>query len=185
LATAASASTAKRAETEVNDQRVKIQSNEQALYGGSVKNPKELEDLQMESESLGRYLETLEDRYLETMLEQEEAENAQERSAASLEEAKSHQDKLHTELIAEREEIDRRLSNLVDEREAALASVSDDDLSIYEKLRTQLHGVAVAALNGDGCGACGLTLPASSRQLVTSGDELIRCGQCGRILYGG
>ncbi len=184
-ATASAGTAAKRAENEFEDQRLKLQNTEQALYGGSVKNPKELEDLQMEAESLKRHLETLEDRYLTAMLEQEQAETEQEASSVSLNAAKDRQADLHAELVSEREEIDQRLGNLDTEREAAIASVSDDDLRIYEELRTQLGGVGVVLLDGDSCGACGLTLPASSRQLVSGGNELIRCGQCSRILYGG
>ncbi len=184
-ATAATITAARHAENEVDDQRLKLQRTEQSLYGGGVTNPKELEDLQMESESLKRHLETLEDRYLSVMLEEEEAEIAQEQSSAALKEAESRQEILNAELITERDEIDQRLANLETEREAALASVADEDLATYEKLRTQLGGVGIVILDGDSCGACGLTLPASSRQLVTSGDELIRCGQCSRILYGG
>jgi predicted nucleic acid-binding Zn-ribbon protein len=183
--TGASGTAARHAENEVDDQRAKLQNTEQALYGGSVKDPKELEDLQMESESLKRHLETLEDRYLAAMMEQEEAENKQEQSLASLDAAKSRQVDQHAELLSERDGIDQRLANLDTEREAALASIADEDLETYEQLRTQLGGVAVIALNGDSCGACGLTLPASSRQLVSSGDDLIRCSQCSRILYGG
>ncbi|GMR09758.1 MAG: zinc ribbon domain-containing protein [Anaerolineae bacterium] len=176
---------ARRAENQVQDQRHKLKSSEQALYGGSVKNPKELEDLQMESDSLKRHLETLEDHYLEVMLDQDEAESARTQSLASLEAAEAGKASLHAELISERESINDRLASLQAEREVALASVSEQDQDTYEGLRTRLGGVAVVVLNGDSCGACGLTLSVSSRQLVGSADELIRCTQCGRILYGG
>ena len=176
---------AKRAENEVEDQRIKIQNTEQALYGGSVSDPRELEDLQMESDSLKRHLETLEDRYLEVMLQQDETESVLAESSASLEAAEARQASLHTELNSEREGVGDRLANLEAEREVALGSISEQDLETYEGLRTRLNGVAVVVLNGDSCGACGLTLSASSRQLVGSGDELIRCIQCSRILYGG
>ena len=175
----------KRAENEVEDQRIKIQNTEQALYGGNVSDPRELEDLQMESDSLKRHLETLEDRYLEIMLQQDETESALAASAASLKTAEARQASLHTDLNSEREGVDDRLANLEAEREVALGSISEQDLETYEGLRTRLNGVAVVVLNGDSCGACGLTLSASSRQLVGSGDELIRCIQCSRILYGG
>ena len=180
-----SKSAAKRAENAVEDQRLKIQSTDQALYGGSVTNPKELEDLQMESESLKRHLETLEDRYLEVMLEQDEAESAQRLSAQALETGENDQATLHADLLAEQGDIEARMANLDGEREVALASVSDGDLETYDGLRSRLGGVAIVALNGDSCGACGLTLSASMRQLVGSGDELTRCSQCNRILYGG
>jgi len=174
-----------RAENEVEDQRLKVQNNEQGLYGGNVQNPKELEDLQMESTSLKRHLETLEDHYLEVMLEQDEVQSSVARSSASLKSAEADQAIEHGGLITERESIDNRLANLDAEREVALASVAEIDQETYEGLRARLGGVAVAVLDGDSCGVCGLTLSASSRQLVGSGDEIIRCIQCGRILYGG
>ena len=183
--TGAASTAARHAENQVDDQRVKLQTTEQSLYGGSVTDPKELEDLQMEAESLKRHLATLEDHYLAAMFEQEEAENSQEQIATSLEEAQDRQVDQHAELLSEREDIEQRFVNLDTEREAAIASVSDEDLKTYERLRAQLGGVAVIALNGDSCGACGLTLPASSRQLVSGGDDLVRCSQCSRILYGG
>ena len=63
----------KQAETKVNDQRIKIEQSEAILYGGSVRNPKELQDLQSEVAALKRFLETLEERQLETMLAVDEA----------------------------------------------------------------------------------------------------------------
>ncbi|MFQ5942360.1 MAG: zinc ribbon domain-containing protein [Anaerolineales bacterium] len=184
-AMADSSAAARRAENDVEDQRLKIQNTEQALYGGDVKNPKELEDLQMESDSLKRHLETLEDRYLEAMLEQDEKENALKVSSAALEATETRLASLHKDLISEQENHNERLASLEAEREVALASMSNQDSSTYEALRTRLMGVAVVELNGDSCGACGLTLSASSRQLVVSGDELVNCTQCSRILYGG
>lgn len=178
-------SAAKRAKLEVEDQRLKIQNTDEALYGGAVTNPKELEDLQMESQALKRYLETLEDRYLESMLEQDEADEAVNEASNSLETAEKQRADLNKDLIAERDGIDSKLENLSAEREVAIASISEEDLATYDELRGRLSGVAVVTLDGDSCGACGLTLSASSRQAVGTGDELTRCTQCGRILYGG
>ena len=49
------------AEQGVQDQRMKIERSEATLYGGKVANPKELQDLQQEGESLRKHLSTLED----------------------------------------------------------------------------------------------------------------------------
>ena len=62
----------REAEYAAQAQREKIEQTENSLYGGAVSNPKELQDLQMEAESLKRHLQTLEDRLLEVLLEQEE-----------------------------------------------------------------------------------------------------------------
>ena len=60
------------AEQKVKDQRIKIERSQAALYGGKVSNPKELQDLQQESESLKKYLSILEDQQLEAMLAMDE-----------------------------------------------------------------------------------------------------------------
>ncbi|MGD2159099.1 MAG: hypothetical protein PVG32_19635, partial [Anaerolineales bacterium] len=55
----------KEAEWNVQAQRKKIKQTEDKLYSGKVTNPKELQDLQKESLSLNRYLDTLEDHQLQ------------------------------------------------------------------------------------------------------------------------
>ena len=44
---------------------------------------------------------------------------------------------------------------------------------------------AFALVDEGTCSACGLALPGSEQQKVRSGDELVLCRQCGRILYAG
>src|SRR5574341_261584 len=63
-----------RAEENVNAQRVKIEQTEASLYGGKIRNPKELQDLQNESAAFKRFLATLEDRQLEAIIAAEDLE---------------------------------------------------------------------------------------------------------------
>src|SRR6185369_12318167 len=64
----------KNAEAEAEAQKIKIEQIEASLYGGSVHNPKELQDLQRDVASLKKHLATLEERELEAMLISEKAE---------------------------------------------------------------------------------------------------------------
>ena len=57
-------------------QQIKIEQAESSLYGGTVHNPKELQDLQNDVAALKRHLATLEERQLEAMLELDDAEQA-------------------------------------------------------------------------------------------------------------
>ena len=50
----------KQAEAEAQAQRIKIEQAEASLYGGAVRNPKELQDLQHDVASLKKHLATLE-----------------------------------------------------------------------------------------------------------------------------
>ena len=66
----------RNAEFETQQQRIKIEQTESTLYGGKVRNPKELKDLENEAAALKRHLSVLEDRQLESMLAEEELPNA-------------------------------------------------------------------------------------------------------------
>jgi predicted nucleic acid-binding Zn-ribbon protein len=173
------------AEHAVQSQRTKIKQNETALYGGSVTNPKELEDLQMEQESLKRYLATLEDRLLEAMMELDEAESAFENADAELDLVKTQSAAENADLVAEREAMQKDIERLESEREAILGNISPEDVATYEKLQDRFQGIVVAEVVGGNCSICGVDLARSKLQDIQSGSELIRCSQCNRILYSG
>jgi predicted nucleic acid-binding Zn-ribbon protein len=169
----------------VQAQRTKIKQNEAALYGGSVTNPKELEDLQMEQEALKRYLATLEDRLLETMMELDEAQEAYENADAKLDLVKVQNAAENADLVSENETLVQDIERLEAEREAVLGNISNEDLATYEKLQDRFSGIVIAAVEGGNCSICGVDLARSKMQAVQSGSELIRCSQCSRILYAG
>jgi predicted nucleic acid-binding Zn-ribbon protein len=173
------------AEHAVQSQRTKIKQNESALYGGSVTNPKELEDLQMEQESLKRYLETLEDRYLEAMMELDEAETAFENADAELDLVKAQSAAENADLVDEKKTLQKNIERQESEREAILGNISSEDLATYQKLQDRFQGIAVAKVVGGNCSICGVDLARSKMQAIQSGSELIRCSQCNRILYSG
>jgi predicted nucleic acid-binding Zn-ribbon protein len=169
-----------KADHEVESQRAKIENTQKALYGGSVTNPKELEDLQLESESLKRYLDTLEDRLLEEMVALEEAELKHAQASQKL-----------TELVARKSgEADRldllsTIKRTETEREAALSNISAEDMKTYDKFRRRFDGIALALLTSGNCGVCGVDLARSKEQEIRGGNTLVYCDQCGRILYAG
>ncbi|HKY84228.1 MAG TPA: hypothetical protein VJ160_05320 [Anaerolineales bacterium] len=173
------------AEDAVADQRRKIEETEKKLYGGSVHNPKELQELQAESEALRRHLSTLEDRQLDEMVRLEQAEQMVADARIRLELAEANAAGRDQSLRKERDELASRLGQRSEEREAAAAGITKDDMQLYQTLRKSGAGLAVAEMLDGTCGACGLTLAASARQEVGTGPGLIRCRQCGRVLYAG
>lgn len=176
---------ARSAEAALDDQRQRIEETDNKLYGGAIQNPKELQELQQESESLRRHLGTLEDRLLEAMVRLEQATEDADGRKAELERAEADRADQTKSLGAERKAVGSELDRLQVEREVAAAGVEAKDLQLYNKLRGSMGGLAVAELRDDSCGACGLTLGSSARQEVRSGAGAVRCKQCGRILYAG
>jgi uncharacterized protein len=175
----------KRAEEEVKGQQIKIDQTESTLYGGKVSNPKELQDLQKEAAALKRYRSVLEDRQLDCMLLVEEAEGEHERSLKELEEVRAKVGSQNETLILEKESLLKDLGRMEGERQATASTIEQSDLDLYNQLRIQRKGVAVAKVSDDSCAACGSTLTPSMVQSAHSPSQITRCSFCGRILYAG
>ena len=173
------------AENAVKDLKIKIEQTEAILYGGKVRNPKELQDLQAESAALKRHLVTLEDRELEGMLAVESAEY---KVAEANRELSTVQSKLasHFALLnGERLNLSGQIARLETDRQVVVGMLATDDLAVYERLRKQRRGIAVAKAADKSCSACGSPLsPALIQQAVTS-PILVHCPTCGRIIYPG
>jgi len=181
----ATRATVREAEYASQAQREKLEQTEKSLYGGTVSNPKELQDLQLESESLKRHLQTLEDRQLEVLLEQEELQEQRQTLTEQLAALQTRRSIEQAALFSEQAQLNMELDNLQAEREAATVSVAAQDLVRYEALSRKLSGLAVATLHEGTCTACGLTITPSMQQVIRGGADLVNCPQCGRILYAG
>jgi predicted nucleic acid-binding Zn-ribbon protein len=173
----------KMAEAEVNVQKIKIEQAESSLYGGNVKNPKELQDLQKDIASLKKYLGTLEDRQLESMMKAETADNQLQNAKNELEKIQARLGSEHGKLIEEQSSLFKQLEKLTEEREAAIAPIDSSLLQIYEGLRQQKRGVAVIEVIDNACTACGTTVNASVQQNARSQKQLVNCPSCGRIIF--
>ena len=175
----------KQSEADVEKQDIKINQTEASLYSGSVKNPKELQDLQMDVVSLKKHLGTLEERELEAMLQMEEAENGLQSAKVNLAGVQSNLKDQNIELENEGDALNKDLERLESERKAVTSALDDQSIKTYDGLRQQKRGVAIAILNDNACSACGTTFTASQQQSVHSASQLYYCPTCGRIVYSG
>jgi predicted nucleic acid-binding Zn-ribbon protein len=175
----------KKAEEAVQDQHIKINQSESVLYGGKVRNPKELQDLQNELAALKRFQGVLEDRQLEAMLFLEDAESEYRRVNLHLNETLARTTEEQSGLKGELSRLRKTIERLEIERQAAASAVISDNLHLYEQLRQTRRGVAVAKVSSQACGACGAFLTPALVQSAYSPDQLTRCTSCGRILYAG
>ncbi len=173
-----------KAEADVEAQRIKIEQTEASLYGGAVRNPKELEDLQDEAASLKRHLVTLEDRLLECMLAVEAAEAASRTAAEAAQALRESLMEQKRDLTQEKASLENELGRLKTEQEAVLGSIPQEAIGLYDRLREQHRGVAVSAITDNSCGACGSRLTLALVQSARSGSAMALCPSCGRILYG-
>ena len=94
--------------------------------------------------------------------------------------AKSEFDKLKEVYDEEKKDKDKELDAL---RAAAAAKAVDIESAFMERYRDiKKHSVPpLAALYGDQCGGCNMSLPSSVSRKVKAG-ELVECETCGRLL---
>ncbi len=172
-----------KSETEAKDQQIKIQQAESSLYGGAVRNPKELQDLQADIASLKKHLSALEEHELEDMIQTESAQAAVKKAHDDLDLVQARLGNEHRHLFDEKESLTNELNRFQLERAAAVSAIAAELLKTYEDLRVQRRGVAVVEISDNACGACGTTLTAAVQQSARHAPELVRCPSCGRILY--
>jgi predicted nucleic acid-binding Zn-ribbon protein len=151
---------------------------------GLISNPKDLERMQHELESLERRISSLEDDELEVMEKLEEAQA----ELAKLEGMVAEADEQLATLAASRDErlasIDEQLAEVLGKRGPAVDGLPTDLLTLYDRLREQKNGVGAAELRARQCTGCRLSIDASELGRIRglAEDEVVRCEECQRIL---
>ncbi len=172
----------KDVDLEADDLRAKIAAAETKLYGGSIRNPKELADLQADIDQLKRHLSGVEDRDLEALSALEAAEgelrSAQDELAVSESEWRQEQDELSEKVRRLTEEI----AAYDEERGERAADIDAELLRMYDRLRFAHQGRALAKLDRSLCTGCRISLPSNVVNRARGGASLIQCPNCERIL---
>jgi predicted nucleic acid-binding Zn-ribbon protein len=170
-------------ELEMRSLANKISSVEDRLYGGHIKNPKELASLHDEVQYLKRRKGELEDQVLETMIEVEESEANVTEQQERLARLEKEWQETQARLSAEQNELISRLSRLKTKRAKLQKTIEAGDLALYEDLRRRRGGRAVALLEGELCLGCRVTIPTTKAKQARQGEVLTLCSSCERILY--
>jgi len=175
-------------EAEIASLQEKIAQEERKLYSGRIGNPKELRNLQEEVESLKRHRAAQEDVLLTHLLIQDERQSAFEQAQTHWNEMEAAWKKEQAALTEERSRLECQLNTLQGERKRLAAAIDPVDLTEYEMLRRRSQagprpGHAISLIENGVCSICREVLPAAILSRARSGQALIPCTQCGRILY--
>jgi predicted nucleic acid-binding Zn-ribbon protein len=171
------------AKHDVQNQRDKIKQSESRLYGGSIRDPKELQDIQEEVLALKRYLEVLEERQLESMLALDDAQSEFDEAQEHLNQTCAQSEENNSHLIAEKTTLTNEVRQLREKRQSQTIIPDEADLKLYESIRAKRGGVGVAKVVERACSACGATLGTASLQAARSPSQITRCATCDRIVY--
>lgn len=159
-----------------------ITQDEERLYGGRVRNPKELDGLQKDLNSRKERRRHVEDVELEIMTNLEAREAETKAAEAALARAEAAWREQARTLQEKRTQTLDRIHALRDERARLLAEITPETLALYERLRREKRGRAISRIDRSMCMACRIALPSGVVTHVRQGRETVFCPSCGRIL---
>jgi hypothetical protein len=160
----------------------KIKELNDRLYGGRITNPKELDGYAKDLEMHKRNRSLLDDKLLELMDAVDQTKKRVDEQSLAFKQIEDKRASELEHLTRERESLTTRLTQLAAEREATRASIAAEVLRTYDKLLLTKAGRAVAQLKREACGVCGVGVPTGLINRVRTGEEMIFCSSCGRIL---
>jgi predicted nucleic acid-binding Zn-ribbon protein len=170
------------AEWSVDDARGKATEVERKLYGGTIRNPKELADLDADLSSLKTQVGKREDTLLSLLVEMEEAEALLGSARSTLSETEAVWQRDQAALLKEKSQLEHEIADLERRRRDQLPAVDASSLRLYQLLRERHRGQAVAGVERGMCQGCRIALPMSLLQKARSGVGLVQCVSCERIL---
>ena len=157
--------------TKLKDQLYQVKTNEQ--YRAMLK--------EIEGEEGNN--RKIEDQILEKMIEAEDIQKHVQEAAARLEGEKARVAAEIKRLQDERQkELDER-GRLQARRKEVAAALSGSVLALYERIRSYRPGAAVVEVRDGLCTACNVRLRPQVYNEVRTGEAVLTCENCSRILY--
>ena len=174
-----------RSEADVEQVVTRLDKDEKRLIDGSA-NPKELEKIQHEVQSLSARRAELEEVELEIMLRIDSIqERLEELRAEEVSLAAAAAEILERKTVAS-DKIASEIAFIKGERQAIAATVDGALLALYEKIRSN-DQTGAAAMHEGRCDGCHLPINSVeiSRIKALPSDEVVRCEECRCILVRG
>ena len=146
--------------------------------------PKEREDVEKQRKAAQKLTETLSEyeRQLAQMRkDSEQYDRQQHEIRARAARTKAEYDTLKQTYEKEFNEGQKKLTQLKSAVESEAKKVDPQLMARYKQVKQ--HALPpMAKLNGDRCGGCNMSLSAATRDKLGSGDLIVECDNCGRIL---
>ncbi len=173
-----------KAEQDVEQVRERERRDQQLLDSGTIGDPKQLQSIQAELESLVRRQGALEDIELEVMERVEGARKAVEVLTSDRDAVQAEVAEVTAAVQQQLDVIESERAAVEAERAEAAAGVSADLLALYDKIRADHGGLGAAPLYRGRCEGCRLELPPTEINAIREApaDEVLRCDECRRIL---
>jgi uncharacterized protein len=166
---------------EIQSIQARISRHKDQLY--QVKTNEQYKAMKQEIEVEEEYIRKIEDQILEKMLEADQLEKLVKDAASRLDDEKARVAAAIQQLESERAADIRERDQLQSRRQELSHVLSDAVRELYERVRSVRRGVAVAEVRDGCCTRCNVRLRPQAYNDVRTGESIVSCESCGRILY--
>jgi predicted nucleic acid-binding Zn-ribbon protein len=161
----------------------RITQAEARMYSGTVKNPRELEDLQSDISQLGRQRTEQEDQLLVVLDESEGLQTEMDTLGGQIQTDEAAWQRQQTSMTEEQAILKAQVDTLTGLRTAKAGTIPPPDLALYDQVRRTHYGKAVAMVLSNGaCESCRVGLSNKQLQQVRTATSPVRCNNCSLIL---
>lgn len=173
-----------KADADVDLVRQRSRKDRELLDSGSINDPKQLQSLESELQSLAKRQSDLEDVELEVMERLEGAQAAVTHLEGELAAARAEVERLTAAVAQAESEIAAERVEVEAERARLASGVSADLIELYDKIRADHAGRGAARLHRGRCDGCRIDLPPTEIAALKAAaeDEVLRCEECRCIL---
>jgi predicted nucleic acid-binding Zn-ribbon protein len=168
-------------ERELDPKLEKIKKSEEKLL--TVKTNEEYQAALREIDHAKKQNAKIEEEILVLMEETEGMDKALAARESQLKEDEKACQEEKAKLEEQREEYKREVVKQARDREDLLLQIDPALVKQYETIRRKRYGLAVVSVRDECCSGCNKTIPPQVLNEVLTGDRLMICPLCGRILF--
>jgi predicted nucleic acid-binding Zn-ribbon protein len=149
----------------------------------SIKSNKEYSILVSEIGSKKADMSVLEDEILDTMSRLETANQEYEKATEDLRSEDDSLKDLIQSVDTEIKEVDDEIEKIKNEQKKYIDLLDEHSLKNYNRLSNIKGGKAIVPVIGNVCGGCSMNVTTQTLNELMSGEDLVFCRSCSRILY--
>ena len=170
---------------EISESKDKVASLNERMFGGKLRNEKELKSLQDEITYLEKLHTEKEERLLDLMVRTESCDSLLLLLDGKLEKATAQAQDRQIALETKKRDLEAMISYQRLQRAKITQEIPATLMDSYTQIRNKKGGIAVSQLFRDMCGICRIVIPSSELQQMKRSKEWKKCSGCGRIILAG
>lgn len=167
----------------LEDLQARKKDLEKKLYEGKEQGHKELENLRKEVENIKPQVQKEEELLFGVMSEGDAANKNLAKYSERLKQSEEEWNNEKARFAGLISGLEEALQTLQEKRSEQVSKLAPQDLDIYDKLKTQKQGKAVARVEQGRCQGCRLNLSMNLLKRLRIENTPVFCDNCGRILF--